>query len=204
MFWIKIGIIIIGSIYAILIPHVVYKAAINVNLDLYEYTLSFLSNKKLFSKKTAQGYTRLLLITALLHYIFFWLLTQYYFLGEDEKLLSYIDYSAIFLTLLACVRHNMLPYSFKTLRATLLRLGHNILAVVVFLSLPLLILTFQLHIIENYKFIGIGGFIIAGLIIVLTLISVIKQGINGITELIFIFGISIWSIFVTVCTFFFY
>lgn len=204
MFWIKIGIIIIGSIYALLIPHVVYKTVINQNLDLHEYTLSFLSNKDLFSKKTAQGYTWLLLITALLHYIFFWLLTQYYLLGDEERLLSYINDSAVFLTMLACVRHNMLPYSFKTLRATLLRLGHNILAVVVFLTLPTLIITFQLLIVDSYKFIGIGGLIIAATIVILTLISIIKQGINGITELIFIFGISIWSIFITICTFFFY
>ena len=204
MFWIKIGIIIIGSAYAVLIPYIIYKAILSTNLDLHEQTLSFLSNKTIFNKKTAKGYTHLLLFTALMHYLFFGLLTEYYFLAEEERLLYYIEYSAIFITILACVRHNMLPYSFKTLRATLLRLGHNILAAVVFLYIPLLIITFQLLILDDHIFIAIGGLIIVVLIIITTLTSIIKQGINGITELVFIFGISVWSIFVALCTFLFY
>jgi len=203
MFWVKVGIIIVGSLYALLLPYVIYRAVESVKIDLNSYTLSFLSNKRIYNKTTAKGYTRLLLVIALVHYIFFSLLTRYYFLGEEERYLNYVNYSSLFLTLLGCVRHNILPYSFKTLRAAILRIGHNILAVIVFLVLPALIISFQTLIVDEHKFIGIGGFIIIGAVLAWLILSIVKRGINGVTELVFITGISIWSIFVTVITVFF-
>jgi hypothetical membrane protein len=89
------------------------------------------------------------------------------------------------------------------LRAAILRLGHNILAVIVFFVLPALIITFQALIVDDYKFLGIGGFIIICTVLGGLVLSIVKRGINGVTELIFITGISIWSIFVTVTTVFF-
>jgi len=200
MTWIKIGILIIGALYAILLPYIVYKTIIGIKFDPYTYTLSFLSNKSLYSKNTARGYTRLLLITAALHYMFFWLLTEYYFLGAEERYLKYIDYSSMAITMLGLLRHNMLPYSFKTLRAALQRAGHNIVAVLVFLLVPGLIIIFQILILDDHKLLGIGGLVIIGLTLVMLVYSIIKDGLNGIAELVFINGLSLWSIFVAIIT----
>ncbi len=200
MIWTKIGIIIIGSLYSLLLPYAVYRAIVGTKLDIRESTLSYLSNKMLYDRKLNIGYTVLLLATALLQYLFFWLLSQYYFPGPEKKLLTYLDYSVAGLTLLACTHHNMLPLSFRTLRAALLRIGHNVFAVAVFVLLPALIIVFQSLIIDDHRVLGIGGFIIVGAMILLTLVSAIRQGINGVTELIFINGLSLWSIFITLVT----
>jgi hypothetical protein len=203
MSWIKIGIIIIGALYVLILPYAVYKTIVRLGFDIRKYTLSYLSNSSLYDKKTVEGYTFLLLATAVLHYAFFWLLIRYYDLGEHRQILTWLDYSALFLTLLACIHHNMLPLSFKTLRKTLLRIGHNIFAVVVFLALPTLIIVFQSLIIDTHPVLGIVGFVIIGLTVLLTIASVIREkAINGIVEIIFILGISLWTIFITLATFF--
>lgn len=201
MGWIKIGILVIGALYVLILPYTVYKTIVRLGFNVRQYTLSYLSNRSLYDKKTVHGYTWLLLATAVLHYAFFWLLIRYYDLGWDPKLLSYLDYSVLFLTLLACCHHNMLPLSFKTFGKTFQRIAHNIFAVVVFLSLPALIIVFQSLIVDTHKFLGIGGFIIIGLTILLTVVSIIRErAINGVVEIIFMLGISLWSIFVTLVT----
>ncbi len=200
MLWIKIGIIVIGSLYALLIPYVVHKALQNYIIDLKLHTLSFLSNKVLYGKKSVRGYKLLLLVTAMLHYVFFWLLARYYYLGENERYLLYVDYTFAAFTLLALVPHNMMPYSFKTLKSTVRRLLHNIMALVIFILLPTLIITFQTAVIASERVLGTAGFIIIGLVILSTSYSIYKYGISGNTELVFIYGISSWSVFVTLIT----
>ncbi|MDD4919970.1 MAG: hypothetical protein PHX94_04630 [Bacteroidales bacterium] len=200
MIWIKLGILIIGFIYAGLIPFTVKRVVRQIDFDLNRQTLSFLSNKTLYDKTIVTGYTRLLFATAVLHYVFFWLLSQYYNLGEHETYMQYITYTFSFFTLLAFVPHNIRPYSFRRLSSTLQRLAHNMLAIVVFLSLPTLIILFQSAIIENMPLGGIIGLVIIGMTVIITTISIIRQGINGITEIFFINGISIWTVFVTIYT----
>ncbi|NLA49356.1 MAG: hypothetical protein GX876_07830, partial [Bacteroidales bacterium] len=56
-------------------------------------------------------------------------------------------------------------------------------------------------ILSNYRFLGITGLVIIGLVLLTVLISVIRNGINGASEILFINGISIWSLFVTIVTF---
>jgi Zn-dependent membrane protease YugP len=182
-------------------PYVVRKALLHVNFNLKEQTLSFLSNKSLYGQKYVRGYKRLLFATAILTYVFFWLLSEFYDLGERTFFMRLIDYSFAFITLLAFVPHNMMPYSLKHLRSTLQRLLHNILAGVVFLALPTLIVLFQLSIMPGIQFLGISGLTLIAGVVLVTLTSIILNGLNGITELFFINGVSIWSIFVTMDTF---
>ena len=78
MVWIKLGILIIGFIYAGLIPFTVRRVVRQIDFDLHQQTLSFLSNKTLYDKRYVRGYTRLLFATAVLHYVFFGLLSKYY------------------------------------------------------------------------------------------------------------------------------
>ncbi|MFA5769396.1 MAG: DUF998 domain-containing protein [Bacteroidales bacterium] len=200
MVWIKLGILIIGFIYAGLIPFTVRRVIRQIDFDLHEQTLSFLSNKTFYDKKIVRGYTRLLFATAVLHYVFFWLLSKYYNLGEHETFMRYITYSFAFFTLLAFVPHNIKPYSFKRLSNTFQRLLHNMLAVVVFLTLPTLIVLFQTAILDNMPILGIAGLILIGSTLILTAIYIIRQGVNGISEIIFINGISFWTVFVTIFT----
>src|SRR5690606_38810341 len=139
----KLGILLIGFIQAGLLPHFVQKALTHVSLDLNNQTLSFLSNKDLYGERIVKGYKRLLFTTAILTYVFFWFLTEHYDLGEYDKLMQYIDLGFASLVLLAFVPHNLKPYSFRSLAPSLQRILHNLLSVVVFLTLPALIITFQ-------------------------------------------------------------
>ncbi|HZK07754.1 MAG TPA: DUF998 domain-containing protein [Bacteroidales bacterium] len=201
MIWIKLGILLIGFANAGLLPYSIGKALHHVNFDLKNQTLSFLSNKTLYGERLVKGYKVMLFTTGILTYTFFWLLTRFYDLGEFEKLMQYIDLGFASLVLLAFVPHNLKPYSLKSLTPTLQRLIHNLLAVVVFFSLPLLIITFQVSILPELKFLGITGMVIIGIIVVGVVFSILKNGINGATELLFINGISLWTIFVTIITF---
>lgn len=200
MIWIKLGILIIGFIYSGVLPFTVKRTLRQINFNLKEQTLSFLSNKSLYGKRFTRGYKRLLFITALLHFAFFWLLSKYYDLGDNETYMQYTTYSFALLTLLAFVPHNIHPYSFKKLSTTIQRLLHNLLGVVVFLSLPTLIIVFQAAIMESQLFLGISGLIIISCTVLVTIGSLIKTGISGITEILFINGISIWSIFTSLLT----
>lgn len=202
MTWIKIGILVIGALYAILLPYAVYKTLKAIKFDPKKYTLSFLSNKEIYSLRMAKGYTRILIATAVIHHVFFLLLTEYYFLEEDGRFLKIVSYSSFALLMLGLLRHNILPYSFKTLRATIQRLSHNIAAAVVFILLPLLIIIFQSLVIGDHLFLGVGGFIIIGLTLFVLLLYIIRHGLDGIAELIFINGLSSWSIFVAAVTLF--
>lgn len=201
MIWIKLGILLIGFANAGLLPYSIGKALHHVNFDLKNQTLIFLSNKTLYGERLVKGYKVMLFTTGILTYTFFWLLTRFYDLGEFEKLMQYIDLGFASLVLLAFVPHNLKPYSLKSLTPTLQRLIHNLLAVVVFFSLPLLIITFQASILPELKFLGITGMVIIGIIVVGVVFSILKNGINGATELLFINGISLWTIFVTIITF---
>lgn len=201
MIWIKLGILLIGFANAALLPYSIGKALHHVSFDLKNQTLSFLSNKTLYGEKFVKGYKLLLFTTAIFTYTFFWLLTRFYDLGEFERLMQYIDLGFASLVLLAFVPHNLKPYSLKSLTPTLQRIIHNLLAVVVFISLPLLIITFQATILPEIKFLGITGMVIIGIIVVGVVFSILKNGINGATELLFINGIGLWTIFVTIITF---
>lgn len=198
---IKLGILLVGFTYAGVLPYAVKRSIQHIDFDLKKYTLSFLSNKNLYGKNYVRGYKQLLFATAILNYLFFWLLSLFYDLGENERYMRQIDYSFAVLALLAFVPHNIYPFRWENLKTNLQRIIHNLLAVIVFLSLPTLVILFQTTIFPDLWFLGISGLLIIGGTIVVTGVSVIKNGVNGITEMLFINGISIWSIFVTIMTF---
>ncbi|MFC0877498.1 hypothetical protein ACE01N_12930 [Saccharicrinis sp. FJH2] len=200
MFWIKLGILLTGFLYAGLLPHTVRKTLQHVDFDPERQTLSFLSNKVLYGEKFKKGYKRLLLGAALLNYSFFWLLSKHYDLGEHADYMRYIDYSFAFLTILAFIPHNIYPYSFKHLGTTFQRFFHNVFAALVFLTLPVMIITFQVAVLPDNYFLGIAGLVIVFVIVISVFVSVVLNGVNGITEILFINGISIWSIFTTILT----
>lgn len=199
--WLTLGILLIGFVHAGLLPYFVRKALAHVDFDLEKETLSFLSNKQLYGETFVKGYKWLLFTTAILTYIFFWLLTEHYDLGEYEQLMKYMDIGSASLALLAFVPHNLSPYSLKSLRLSLQRLIHNLLAVVVFISLAVLIIIFQVVILPVNELLGITGMVIIGATVLSVVLSILKKGINGITELLFISGISLWTILVTIFTF---
>jgi len=198
---IKLGILLVGFTYAGVLPYAVKRSIQHINFDLKKYTLSFLSNKNLYGKNYVRGYKQLLFATAILNYLFFWLLSLFYDLGENERYMRQIDYSFAVLALLAFVPHNIYPFKRKNLKTNLQRIIHNLLAVVVFLSLPTLVILFQTAILPDLWFLGISGLLIIVGTIVVTGVSVVKNGINGVTEMLFINGVSIWSIYVTINTF---
>ncbi|MCE4564137.1 DUF998 domain-containing protein [Maribellus sp. CM-23] len=200
MNWIKFGILLIGYITVGLLPDAVKKSLQHVDINISEQTLSFLSNKSLYGKEFERGYTLLLFTMAILLYAFFWLLTKYYNLGKHARLMRIITYTFASLALLAFVPHNIQPYSWHNLAPSLQRFLHNVLAVVVFLSVPTLIMTFQVAILKRLPLIGITGICILGLVILIMAYLLLSNGLNGIAEIFFIDGISVWIIFVSVTT----
>lgn len=201
MIWIKFGILLTGFLYAGFLPYTIKKALQHVVFDPSKETLSFFSNKHLYGEKLNKGYTRLLFIFAILTYCFFWLLARFYDLGQHEQFVTYLDYSFAVLTLLAFVPHNMYPYNIKKPATSLQRLVHNLLAVNVFLLLPALIIAFQVAILQELRFPGVSGLIIIIVVVLVTLGSIIRNGLSGVAEILFINGISIWSIYITIFTF---
>ena len=201
MIGIKLGILLVGFVYAGLLPYVIRKVLQHIDIDLNVRTLSFLGNKSLYDPKYAKAYKRLLFAAALITYLFFWLLSRYYNLGRYEAFMQYIDYSFALITLLAFIPHNIEPYSLKTPGPTIRRLLHNLLAVFLFLALPILIFLFQFAILDDYRFLGIAGLVIISASVVTVVLSGIRNGINGFTEILFINGISSWTIFTTIATF---
>ncbi len=200
MFWIKLGILLTGFTYAGLLPFYLSKFLKHIDFDLKSQTLSFLSNKHLYGKKYKRGYRRLLFLTAFLNYVFFALLAEFYELGEYESIIRYIDYTFALLILLGFIPHNMSPFGFRFLSENIQRILHNVLAGLVFISLPILIVNFQLALYYDLLFQGLIGLIIIGITILSTAWFIMKQGVNGFAEIIFINGISIWSIFTTIIT----
>ncbi len=152
MFWIKLCILLVGFIFAGILPWTVRKTIQHIKIDLKTQILSFLSNEHLYGKKIVKGYTRLLFISAILLYIFFWLLSKFYDLGNHEKLMRNIDICVTSLTLLTFIPHNLSPYNLNNLTPTLKRITHNLLAVLVFISIPGLIITYQLSILTKIPF----------------------------------------------------
>ncbi len=199
--WVKLGILLTGFIYAGVLPYAIRKALNHIDFDTGSQTLSFFSNKSLYDRRYRKAYKRLLFLMAILTYLFFGLLSWLYDLGQYERFMRHIDYSFAFITLLAFVPHNIEPWSIRTFGLSVQRLLHNVLAVVVFLTLPGLIILFQISILPDNRFPGITGLVIIGLVLLTVLISVIRNGINGASEILFINGISIWCLFVTVVTF---
>lgn len=149
----------------------------HVKLDLQKHTLSFLSNKSLYGNEMVKGYKWLLISTAILTYAFFWLLTKYYDLGDYTKLIKYIDLGFASLALLAFVPYNIRPYSLKSLAPSMQRFMHNVLSVIVFLSLPTLIITFQAIIISIPKmlFLGVSGMAIILITVTAVVLSILKM-----------------------------
>lgn len=200
MNWIKFGLALISYVTVGLLPYAVKKSLQHVQLNLHEQTLSFLSNEQLYGKAFERGYTVLLFTMAILLYAFFWLLTKYYRLGKHDRLMRRITYTFAGLALLAFVPHNVEPYSWQSFGLSLQRLLHNLLAVVVFVSVPVLIASFQLSIIKQLRFVGIAGWAILCLVLAGMLYLLLTNGLNGIAELFFINGISVWIIFVSLAS----
>lgn len=111
-----------------------------------------------------------------------------------------MDICVASLTLLAFVPYDMSPYSLKNISNTLQRLVHNILGLTVFISITILIISFQSIILKKFVILGISGFIIIFFTIITTLYGLIKDGLNGFTELSFINGTSLWIITTTILT----
>lgn len=106
MMLIKLGILLVGLFYAGLLPFAVIRTLQHLDFDLEEYTLSFLSNQILYDQKYVKGYKRLLFTLAILNYLFFWLLSKFYDLGENELYMQQVKYSFVVLVLLAFLPHN--------------------------------------------------------------------------------------------------
>lgn len=193
--WKDILIIFVCLLSSVILPLMIYESLKKIRFNPEKETLSFLSNHKLFGKKMSDGYTEVLFVTAVLSFFFFWLLIRKLNFQNDQTIWEWIIISLGSLILLAFARHNTDPFNWRNLYQNIIRTLHNILAVIVFISLPVLIVKFDLFLLADNKITAISGLIITGLTIAGTLFSLFKlRKLTGITEISFISGICLWNI----------
>lgn len=200
MIWIKLGILISGFLYAGLLPYTVRKSIKHIEYDPNIQTLSYLSIKGMYGDKFKKGYSSLLFSAAVLTYIFFGLLAEFYNLGGYEPFITYLNYCAFCFVILAFTPLNLEPYKLENARHNIKRFLHNTFAALVFITLVALIILFHLATMEKHPVFSIIGFCIIGITSILMLWSIIKNTLNGFSELLFINGVSIWSIYITIMT----
>ncbi len=99
------------------------------------------------------------------------------------------------LVLLAFAHHNIVPFRLKNLYMNAIRIIHNVLAVIVFISLPVLMVKFDLYLISDRTIPAVLGLALVGLTITGTIVSLIKmKKLTGVTEITFVIGICLWNI----------
>ncbi len=79
------------------------------------------------------------------------------------------------LVLLAFAHHNIVPFRLKNLYMNAIRIIHNVLAVIVFISLPVLMVKFDLYLISDRTIPAVLGLALVGLTITGTIVSLIKN-----------------------------
>nr|NQU89152.1 DUF998 domain-containing protein [Bacteroidota bacterium] len=192
---INISILSISALSSIIIPFIIYHRVRDIHFDPRKETLSFMSNRSLFGKKMSEGFTEVLFVTGILTFAFFWLMIRKLGFANDHKIWEWLIISTISTILLAFAHHNIIPFRIRNIYPNIIRIIHNILAVIVFISLPILILWFDRFLLPDKKLIAIAGIFIIGATIMATVISIIvKKKLTGITEISFVIGISVWNI----------
>ena len=193
--WKDILILVICLLSSVILPIMIYESLRKIRFNPEKETLSFLSNHKLFGKKMSEGYTEVLFVTAILTFFFFWLLLKKLDFQSDQSIWEWIIISIGSLILLAFARHNADPFNWHNLYMNIIRTLHNILAVIVFISLPVLIVKFDLFLLKGERIAAITGLVLIGLTIAATLFTLFKmRKLTGITEISFIMGICLWNI----------
>ncbi|MDR0371658.1 MAG: hypothetical protein LBH80_07405 [Prevotellaceae bacterium] len=200
MILIKLAILISGSLYAGILPYTLWKSIKHIEYDPSKQTLSYLSIRDMYGDKFRKGYSWLLFSAAALTYIFFVLLSEFYCLGEYDRFIEYINYCSFYFVVLAFIPLNLYPYKKENVKHNIRRILHNVFAALVFVTLAALVVLFHIATYEEHPVFGLIGLLIIGLTVAVMIWSIIKNSLNGFSELIFINGIGIWSIFVTVMT----
>lgn len=200
MFWTKFFFLLIGFLFAGLLPFTLYRVVNSLEFNLRKQTLSYISIKEIYGKKYQRGYTYLMFFTAIICYLFFILLADIYDLHEFETVIRQIDYCFLCLVVLAFIPFNVIPYGKGNFLPNVKRVLHNIFAVFVFLSFAILIILFNIALFDTYRLLSIVGFVIIAVTLVLLLVEMRKNAITGISELMFINGLSIWCIVVVFFT----
>jgi hypothetical protein len=139
-----------------------------------------------------------LFLIAFLTLIFFWLLTEKFELRGHQKIMKWLSYSVSLLVLLAFFPHNIARFKWHNFNQSVIRILHNLSAILVFFSISMLVITFQIEILPENRFAGIVGLVIIGSTLISMLLFMIHNQVNSITEEIFIFGICCWEIFILI------
>lgn len=193
----KAGLFITSFLYAGLIPWFLKKTIREKQLDCHLNTISFLSNREYFDKITARKYSFHMLLLATFSMLHFWLLAKHYNLGEHDSLISVIGFCYINFLMLALLPHNKRPFELKNIGYNIVRTLHLLASVVTFLSLLATMFVFQYLVIEAHPFLGWSGMLITFGTFAGTLIAMLKRGVNVNSEVVFINGVCMWSIYTT-------
>jgi len=197
--WLDIFIVVICLLSSLIIPVIITYKIKSIRFNPENETLSFLSNKRLFGKKMSEGYTEVLFVTGILSFAFFWLLVEKLHFVDDQSIWKWMIISIGSLILLAFAHHNIIPYKWKYLYENFIRTLHNILAVVVFIALPVLIVKFDIFLFNERFAASLTGMGVIGITIIATIFTLIKKKkLTGITEITFITGICLWNIITTI------
>lgn len=188
-------IIIISLLSSIIIPYIIYRKIKSTKFDPEKETLSYLSNKTLFGRKMSEGYTEVLFALAIFTLVFFWLLIKKLNFTADHAIWEWLIIAIFSLILLAFAHHNMVPFKRQNLYLNIIRIIHNLLAAMVFISLPVLMIRFDHYFYQAHEIVSLVGYIVVAITLIATLSAIIiMRKMTGIAEMIFIIGISLWNI----------
>lgn len=193
--WIDLGIIVITLLSSLMLPYIVYDRIKTISFNPENQTLSYLGNRRLFGKKMSEGYTEVLFVIAILTLGFFWLLIHKFNFTNHNVIWEWLILAVVSIILLALVHHNMQAFSRKNFYLNLIRILHNVVAVLVFISLPVLMYKFDVFLFHTRQVVAVMGYCIISCTIVAVVASVIiKRKMTGVSELVFIAGISAWNL----------
>jgi hypothetical protein len=163
--------------------------------DFESMTISFMSNSKMYGNDMARKYKRIVFVSSLVFMVFFHLLVRKFEFQHNEELLTIVNWICILLFALALIPHNKLPLNSENKAKVIQRVFHNALALIISLGIPASMILYQLLVIQVDPVYGRTGLYIVSFNTLATLITFFRKGITATSEVVYISGVSIWSLF---------
>lgn len=163
--------------------------------DFHAMSISYLSNSKIYGNYMARKYRSILFVSSVVFMVFFHLLVIKFEFQHNGELLTIVNWICILLFALAFIPHNRMPLNSENKYMVFQRVFHNTVAFIVFIGIPSSIILYQMLVIQVDPVYGKTGLYIASFNTIATIVTFFKKGITAISEVVYISGVSIWSLF---------
>jgi len=163
--------------------------------DIKSMTISFLSNSSNYGNHMARKYKGILFISSAVFSVFFHLLVVKFDFQHNNDFLTIVNWICVLIVALALIPHNNQPFNSENRYMVLQRVFHNTLAFIVLTGIPASIILYQLLVIQIDPVYGRTGLLIASVNTLATIITFFRNGITALSEVVYISGVSIWSLY---------